>query len=472
MSTSVSHPADLSVTESGALLAAGDLSAAELVDACLGRIAERDGPHSLDGSPDAINAWIRVYDEDARAAAEDADERLAAARRGSADQPSALCGIPVGLKDLYAVAGRPLTGSSRACDLVPETDSTVWLRLGDAGMVLLGHLHTHEWAAGGSTDQVGNPWDTTRTAGGSSGGSAAALAARTVPAATGSDTAGSLRIPSALCGTSTMKPTRGLIPLDGVLPLAWSLDHPGPMARTLRDCEAMFHAMLGRPPAPGALAAPEPSLHGVRLAVSPRLPGVAVDDEVLRSFDAAVDAARALGATIVDAPAPGGDVEVAERFFAILGTDMLAYHRRHDAVRAQYRASTQELLAFTEAHPMSVEEYGQAQLLRLEWTARWEQWFREHRVDAVLEPTVVFTAPARGRGYDRFIIPDPFTLLTYYWDWTGFPVASLPAGLGDESGLPVGVSVIGAGHTDLRTLGIGMTLQEALPPPVAPINGP
>ena len=107
-------------------------------------------------------------------------------------------------------------------------------------MVLLGHLHTHEFAIGGTTDQVGNPWDLARTAGGSSGGSAAALAARMVPAATGTDTAGSLRIPSALCGTSTIKPTRGLVSLEGIVPLAPSLDHPGPMARSVADCALLL----------------------------------------------------------------------------------------------------------------------------------------------------------------------------------------------------------------------------------------
>jgi len=370
------------------------------------------------------------------------------------------------------VAGKPLTASSRACELHPTTDSAVWMRLREAGMVLLGHLHTHEWAAGGSTDQVGNPWNTTHTAGGSSGGSAAALAARTVPVATGSDTAGSLRIPSAICGTSAMKPTRGLVPLDGILPLAWSLDHAGPMARTLRDCQPVLDAMLGRPPARGALASAATSLAGITLAVSPRLTEVKTDDEVLRSFDASVAVARGLGATIVEAPPPSGDLEVAELFFAILGTDMLAFHRRYDAVRTQYRASTQELLAFTEEHAMSLEGYGQAQLARLEVTARWEHWFREHQLDAVLEPTVVFTAPPRGQGYDRFVIPDPFTLLAHFWDWTGFPVASLPCGLGDASGMPIGLSVVGPGHTDLRTLGIAMTIQEVLPPPVVPFDGP
>ena len=153
--------------------------------------------HSHEGDPASINAWVRVYEEDAVAAAARADELLAA---GGELPP--LLGVPLGLKDLYGVAGKPVTASSSLLADVPAEDCDVWRRLQAAGMVLLGHLHTHEFAAGGTTDQVGNPWDRARSAGGSSGGSAAALAARMVPAATGTDTAGSLRIPSACCGTS------------------------------------------------------------------------------------------------------------------------------------------------------------------------------------------------------------------------------------------------------------------------------
>ena len=135
------------------------LSARELTEACLARIRERDGTHSADGDPGSINAWIRVYEEDALAAAAAADGRLA---RGDAPE---LCGIPLGLKDLYAVAGKPLTASSRVLDELPERDCDAWARLRSEGMVLLGHLHTHEFACGGTTDQVGNPRALERSAG-------------------------------------------------------------------------------------------------------------------------------------------------------------------------------------------------------------------------------------------------------------------------------------------------------------------
>ena len=190
--------ADYSILESFALLAAAS-SSPDILEACLDRVAAR-GPAHHDGAPRRRRLGARLRGRRARAAARRADERLAAARRDDGDPPGALCGIPIGLKDLYAVAGKPLTASSLVADLAPDEDCVVWANLAARGMVLVGHLHTHEWAAGGSTDQVGNPWALDRTAGGSSGGSAAALAARMVPAATGTDTAGSLRIPSALCG--------------------------------------------------------------------------------------------------------------------------------------------------------------------------------------------------------------------------------------------------------------------------------
>ena len=272
----MSDPADLGVVEASGLLARRELSAVELAQACLARIRERDGTHSDDGDPGSINAWVRVYEEDALAAAGAGRRAPRARRRGRA------------LRDPDRAQGS-LRGRRQAAHRVEPCCSTrcrsescdVWARLEAEGMVLLGHLHTHEFAAGGTTDQVGNPWALDRSAGGSSGGSAAALAARMVPAATGTDTAGSLRIPSALCGTSTIKPTRGLVSMRGVVPLAPTLDHAGPMARTVADCEPLLAGDDGQPGRRPSAA----SLAGVRLAVSPRIGDL--DPDVADGFDAA-----------------------------------------------------------------------------------------------------------------------------------------------------------------------------------------
>lgn len=445
----VSNPADAGVVEAIALLQRREVSSRELVEACLARTRERDGTHSHEGDPSSINAWVRVYEDDALEAAGRADARLAAG-----DAPS-LCGVPVGLKDLYAVAGKPLTASSRLLDDLPERSCDAWARLEAAGMVLLGHLHTHEFAAGGTTDQVGNPWALDCSAGGSSGGSAAALAARMTPAATGTDTAGSLRIPSAVCGTSTIKPTRMAVPTRGIVPLAPTLDHAGPMARSLEDCEPLLAALAGvRPPLARAPLQ--------RIAVSPRLGLVELDADVADGFDAALDACRSLGTELVDVPPPDVELELGLTFLDVVCAEMIVYHRRFDDRRDLYRPSIRGFIEYGERGALSAEEYIAAQERRTEATARWLDWLTEHRIDALLEPTVPIVARPRGHGYDEAFTDVAEISFTHYWNWTGFPVAALPSGVGRASGLPVGVSLVGATGADWDVLAAGVALQTVL----------
>jgi aspartyl-tRNA(Asn)/glutamyl-tRNA(Gln) amidotransferase subunit A len=373
----------------------------------------------------------------------------------------------VGLKDLYAVAGKPLTASSRLLNEVPAADCDVWERLRAAGMVLLGHLHTHEFAIGGTTDQVGSPWSLERSAGGSSGGSGAALAARMTPAATGTDTAGSLRIPSALSGTSTIKPTRGLVSLGGVVPLGTTLDHAGPMARTLEDCSLLLRAMAGpeRGRSWSAFAAYEEggrSLRGARLAVSPRIGLVDLDRDVAAGFDDAVETCRRLGARVVDVPVPEAPLDVLADYGAVLTAELLVYHRRFDGRRDLYRPSIREWVEEGERRALSAEEYVAAQTRRREVTAAWARWLDAHAIDAVLEPTVPVVAPLRGDGYEHAATDLDLISLTHYWDWTGFPAVALPTGVGGTSGLPTSVSLIGAAGSDAHLLALGIALQAEL----------
>jgi aspartyl-tRNA(Asn)/glutamyl-tRNA(Gln) amidotransferase subunit A len=440
----VAHPADLGVVDAAELLARRELSARELTDACLARIGERDGVHSHDGDPDSINAWVRVYEEDALAAAARADERLAAG-----DAPP-LCGIPIGLKDLYAVAGKPLTASSRVLDEAQERDCDCWALLRAGGMVLLGHLHTHEFACGGTTDQVGNPWSLERSAGGSSGGSAAALASRQVPAATGTDTAGSLRIPSAECGTSTIKPTRGLLSIRGIVPLAPTFDHPGPMARELRDCEPLLAALAGTSP-------PAERRPLRRWAVSPRI--ASLDPDVADGFERA---AALLPGERVEPPPPPARLNVLEEFLDLVLAEMLVWHRRFDDRRADYRYSNRARLEHAEQRAMTAGEYVAGQGRRIEDAQAWTDWLAERRIDAVVEPTIPIVAPVRGRGYDEPFGDLDDLSLTHYWDWTGFPAVAVPSGVGSRSGLPVSVSLIGAPGSDWDLLAWGAALQREL----------
>ena len=467
---SVTDPADLSVLEASSLLRGRALSAAELTEACLARIEERNGgTPTFEGAPDAVNAWVRLYPELARESARAADERLAAG-----DAP-ALCGIPLGLKDLYGMEGLPLTASSRVLEgNVAGADAEVWARLRGQGMVPLGHTHTHEFAAGGTTDQVGNPWALDRVAGGSSGGSAAALAAGMTPAALGSDTCGSLRIPSACCGTSAIKPTHGLLSLEGIIPLAATLDHPGPMARTIADCAALLTAMAaGGPPVnptvppPAALGelAMGPSsalrpLEGLTIALTDRTDHTPLDAGVADALETARRACEQLGARVVSAAAPWH--QDWDDLSCLLFTDVWAYHGQH-AGRAQlYRPAIAEFVEAAENFT-SPAAYFAAQARRAAGTAAWEGWFADGGIDLVLEPTLPIVPYGRGPGYDRGHAGgagDPMIALTATWDLTGMPVAALPVTW------EAGISLIAPRGHEAKLVSAAIDLQEtALPAP-------
>jgi aspartyl-tRNA(Asn)/glutamyl-tRNA(Gln) amidotransferase subunit A len=486
-------PADLDLLEAAALLRSRELSAVELLDACLARIGERNGGEpSFDGAPEAVNAWVRLYPEVARELAQAADERLdggePVARGAPGGQPATggapvgerpadvLCGIPLALKDLFPVRGLPLTASSRVLEgNVAGADGAAWRRLAARGVVLVGHTHTHEFAAGGTTDQVGNPWAVERTAGGSSGGSAAALVARMVPAALGSDTAGSVRIPAALGGVCAIKPTYGRVPADGIIPLSPTLDHTGPMARTVADCSALLAALATEPgerPDPVAAALPVTArsgprpLAGLRVALTGRPQAIEVDADVLDGLEAARVACQLLGAEVVELPAAPG-VEP-EDSVTILFHEVWPYHSTFTDRADRYRPSIREFvdLARRVHDPVAYEA---AQGRRAQVTERWRAWFADHRVNALLEPSVPMTARPRGDGYDPGHLGgegDPLIAFTATWNFTGFPVVAFPAGLGSRTRLPVGVSLVGPPDTEPLLVQAAIELQAAeLPPP-------
>jgi aspartyl-tRNA(Asn)/glutamyl-tRNA(Gln) amidotransferase subunit A len=466
------EPADLGVLEAADRLRRHELSSVELTESCLRRIEERNGgPPSDEGAPDAINAFARVYPEQALEQARAADER----RRQEGEQAPALCGVPLALKDLYAVAGLPLTASSRVlAGNVANRDATAWMRLRDQGMVLLGHTHTHEFAAGGTTDQVGNPWALDRVAGGSSGGTAAALAARMAPAGLGTDTCGSLRIPSACCGTSTIKATHGRVPIDGIIPLAPSFDHAGPMARTLADCSALLAALahggaqptaLMPPPAPlGELpvqARPGPRpLEGVTIALTDRVIADQIDPVVAVALEEAARECRGLGARVVELPAPW--TMSWDDLSTVLFTEVWAYHEAFAEHQERYRPAIGQFVGASR-HFTGAAAYLAAQERRARGTAAWESWFASEGVDCVLEPTLPILPLARGDGYTTRTggAGDPMIELTSLWDMTGLPVAALPVSW------DVGVSLIAPRGAEAALLQVGIDLQEhALAVPV------
>src|SRR5438132_9805959 len=239
-------PDFLTIAAAARLIERKEPSPVELVESRLDRIARLDG---------RLNSFIRVLAEEARADARTAEAEIAADRyRGP------LHGIPIGLKDIYETAGVATTGHSKVMqDHVPRADAFSLARLRDAGAIVMGKLATHEFAFGGPSFDLPwpparNPWDTSRFTGGSSSGTGAAVAAGLVLGGTGSDTGGSIRGPAAFCGLAGLKPSYGRISRAGILPLAFSLDHAGPMAWTAEDCAIMLQAMAGHDPGDPASA--------------------------------------------------------------------------------------------------------------------------------------------------------------------------------------------------------------------------
>jgi aspartyl-tRNA(Asn)/glutamyl-tRNA(Gln) amidotransferase subunit A len=484
-----SDPADLGVLEAASLLQAGLISSAEITAACQARIAKRNGPVTFDGSPTTINAWIRLYPDLASAQASAADKALAGARRTGKTAPP-LCGVPLALKDLYAVKGLPLSASSHVLDgNVAAGDSTVWAKLRDAGMVLLGHSHTHEFALGVFTPQCGNPWDVSKSVGGSSGGSGAALAARMVPAATGTDTGGSLRSPASANGVSSIKPTFGGVSAHGVVPIGWSIDHTGPMARSAGDVGLLFSALVGADPAdPATLTQPQPParyptlprtgarpLAGARLGVAPDATS-GLPTAVAALFTRAQSELRSLGATIVEFSAPPStSTGFTVQDLGAIVVEAGIYHQQFYPSRAAfYGKSLGPLVAaiVAAANTFPAAQYVESQQQRLDYIHQWNAAFADNRLDAVLKPGAsVDGADRTGAAADN---PEGGVQGDYSWaDVAGLPVASVTVGRSAATGLPFGIQIGGAPHTEAKLLQIAIDYQAHYPyHEVAPPNLP
>lgn len=449
-------PADMTLVELLPTLDARRLSARELVDACIAR-AER---HEA-----TIQAFVTPTFDLAREGAAAADEARAAGR-----PTGPLAGVPVGLKDLYYTKGIPTTAGSRAlADFVPPFDATAWTRLAAAGAVLMGKLNTHEFALGTSSPPTTNPWDTTRNPGGSSGGSAAALAARMLPVALGTDTGASVRVPAAVCGVAGIKPTYGRCSRHGVISLAWSLDCPGPMARRILDVALLLGIMAGADPAdPTTLAAdvgPYPtgvpdSLAGTRIGVPDSYFWAGLDADVDRVAREALGRLQALGAELVPVPMPAStEAVLGERvgpYEKTVTVEAASYHRQ--LIRDRGPLYSPEVLATIESgEGISGPEYLDCQRLRATWVREWKETFVTLRLDAVASPVV--PDPPGPQTPARNAFAGPSFNLTKPWNLNGFPALSVPAGL-DHRSLPVGLQLAGLPLEEARILAIAAALDE------------
>ncbi|MBO2460030.1 amidase [Actinomadura violacea] len=399
-------------------LRSGAATAAGLLDRALG---------SVDPS---LNAFATVDAAGAAAAARTADEELAAGRdRGP------LHGVPVGIKDIVDVAGLPTgMGSAHFAGYVAGTDAACVARLREAGAVIVGKTTTHEFAYGASGDTAvngpsRNPRDPSRISGGSSGGSAVAVAAGMVPLAIGTDTGGSVRIPAALCGVAGFKPAYGAVPTGGVFPLSVSFDHVGVLAATAADCRTAYRVLTRRPS--HALAARD----GLRVAWVGG--GVPVAEEV-------ADAVRRL---VPDAPAERVDLRALRRVFAAI-QDSEAYdvHAERVAVSPElYQRVTLDRLRHAERVPGW--RYVRASRERARFVEEAVALLR--RYDVLALPTVPITAPEIGtRECELGPVQPALLSMTCPWNVLGLPALSVPAGT--VRGLPVGLQLIAlAGDEDL-----------------------
>ena len=436
-----SEPFTLTIREAGAALRDGTLSAVTLTESVLGRI---------EATEPALNAYITVTAERARADAVSAEAELRAGRdRGP------LHGIPFALKDLYDTAGiRTTAGSSFLRERVPEEDALVVTKLTEAGMVLTGKLGLHEFAFGTSSlnphhGDVHNPWDPGRIPGGSSGGSGAAIAAGSCLGTLGTDTGGSIRIPASLCGVVGLMPTYGRVSRRGVLPLCWTLDHVGPLAKTVEDAALILNAIAGHDPDdPGSADLPVDDytsalgrdLQGIRVGV-PRDPfWLDCGDDVAAACETALETLRGLGATLSEVELP---LEASAGRLSIIWTEAAAYH--HERLRDSPQGFGEDVRTALEGgHAIPATTYINDQRLRRKLIDEASAVLQQ--VDVLVSPTTPATAPPISVGDPRRRL----ARYTHHYDVTGIPAISLPCGF-DAAGLPIGL-MIGARHFDEVTM--------------------
>jgi aspartyl-tRNA(Asn)/glutamyl-tRNA(Gln) amidotransferase subunit A len=412
---------DLGVRAAADLVRRGDGAAVALVEACLARVRARE--------PE-VQAWAYLDAEGALAAAR---ERDAEARAGRLRGP--LHGVPLGIKDIFDVAGMPTTAGARAfAHTHPSRDSTAVARLRAAGAVILGKTHTTQFAFRDPAP-TRNPWNHAHTPGGSSSGSAAAVAARMVPGAIGSQTVGSILRPAAYCGIVGLKGFHGLVPLDGVVPLAWSFDHAGPFARSVADA-ALILSVLGD-------VALEPApVQAPRLAVGRQLLDRA-EPTLRRHLEGLAERLAAAGARVTEVALPPSFAGIHAAGQVMLEVEAATYHQAAFARHAaDYGPGIGE--AVTNGLKRPATEYVAANRARLAFREAMLPLLEGH--DALLSPTAPGPAPAGLAWTGDASLCAP-------WSSAGVPSITLPTGL-DAAGLPLALQLVQGPAGLARLLGV------------------
>ncbi|MFF3721536.1 amidase [Streptomyces erythrochromogenes] len=446
------QPYELTVADAAEAIRTRRVSPVELVDSVLERIGQVQP---------RLGAYASVTADRARDAARRATDEIAGAgARGP------LHGVPAGLKDLIDVAGTATSASSRVREgHRAPADSTVAARLSAAGAVFVGKTHTHEFAYGLTTPQTANAWAQGRVAGGSSGGSAVAVAARAATFALGTDTGGSIRVPAALNGVVGLKPTYGLVPRHGVTALSWSLDHVGPITRTVEDAALVLGALAGHDPRdPASVAAPPfdhrpgtgTDLTGLRVGVPVNYYFDHVDPHVETAVRRAIARLEELGARLVDVEIPMTRY-IRATHWGLMVPEASAYHERTlRAVPDLYSADVRVLLEAGEL--MTAGDYLRAQRARTLVRQAWLDMAAT--VDVIAAPTVPMTAVDAARTTMTWddgtveSVSDAYVRLSAPANVTGVPALTVPVGL-DPRGLPIGMQLMGRPFDEATVLRTG-----------------
>ena len=440
------------------------VSPVEITRAYLRRIETHDGK---------INAFLTVLPRQALKGARRAEQEIV---KGKYRGP--LHGIPYAAKDLFFTKGvRTTAGSKILADFTPRVDGAVIERLEAAGAVLLGKLNMHEFAYGTTSvnphyGPVRNPWDPERITGGSSGGSAAALAASFAPLTLGTDTGGSIRIPSSLCGTAGLKPTYGRVSRRGAYPLCWSLDHIGPMTRTAVDCAIALNTIAGHDPEdPASAVVPVPDytrslfkdLKGVRIGIPDSYYFDRLEGDVGKAVARAIQDLKKLGARIRPISIPDLEEAAMAAFIGLVAEGAASLEKWR---RTRPEDLGRDVLSrLNVGAAVTATQYLKAMRIRRRILENFQKAFE--KVEAIVMPQLPVTAPRIGQAAVSFgkveePVPAALTRFTRIYNLIGIPALSIPCGF-SASGMPIGLQIAARPFDEETVLGIGCAYEVAGP---------
>lgn len=435
--------AEKSIGELAPLLESKEVSPVEVTEAVLKQVETYN---------EQTNAYIRVDAEDAQTSAKIAESEIM-----KGNYKGKLHGIPMALKDIFYVKDKVVTmGSKIHKDFMPSYSATVVEKLAEAGVIFTGTLNMHEYAWGGTNNNphfgpCRNPWDLEKIPGGSSGGSGAAVAADMTIASLGTDTGGSIRIPSAVCGIVGLKPTHGRVSKHGVFPLSWSLDHAGPMTKTVTDAAILLECIAGFDPndpttidkqVPSYTTGLSEDLKGMVIGVEEDFFLTNLQPGVQELFDKAIDTLKTLGAEIKPITIPSLKNAHYAEMITVLAEASAIHHTNLKKRPEDFGKDVRISLELGEL-PTAVE-YIQAQQIRHKIKQEFQEIFKT--VDTILAPTLPFTAPTIGQeitiiNNQNLKVSDELIRLQSPANLTGLPSISVPCGLSEN--MPVGIQFIG-----------------------------